>query len=193
MGHAAPGAEQSVNNIRLTHVGGPTVLIEVDGWRLLTDPTFDPPGRKYKFGWGTGSQKLTGPAVAAPELGPIDAILLTHDHHDDNLDPCGREQLSSAGVEVVVMVLVREQDRVDPSELGRLDRRPGELARAGAPPERVVASGRVEGRIGEQPPPADLDQGGRPADVRDPEIGQARAGTSRADQTAAFSTAQSSA
>ena len=29
---------------RLTHIGGPTVLIEVDGWRLLTDPTFDPPG-----------------------------------------------------------------------------------------------------------------------------------------------------
>jgi L-ascorbate metabolism protein UlaG (beta-lactamase superfamily) len=29
---------------RITHIGGPTALIEV-GWRLLTDPTFDtPPG-----------------------------------------------------------------------------------------------------------------------------------------------------
>ena len=27
-----------------TLIGGPTVLIEVAGFRLLTDPTFDPPG-----------------------------------------------------------------------------------------------------------------------------------------------------
>ena len=73
--------------MRITHIGGPTALIEVDGWRLLTDPTFDPPGGKYNFGWGTGSVKLAGPAVAASELGPLDAVLLTHDHHDDNLDP----------------------------------------------------------------------------------------------------------
>ena len=25
------------------------------GWRILTDPTFDPPGRRYGFGWGTSS------------------------------------------------------------------------------------------------------------------------------------------
>jgi L-ascorbate metabolism protein UlaG (beta-lactamase superfamily) len=58
----------------------------VDGWRLLTDPTFDPPGRRYTFGWGSSSRKLTGPAVAATDLGPIDAVLLSHDHHGDNLD-----------------------------------------------------------------------------------------------------------
>src|SRR4051794_25397103 len=86
--------------IRLTHIGGPTVLIEVGGWRLLTDPTFDPPGGSYRFGWGTGSRKLVGPAIAASELGPIDAVLLSHDHHEDNLDPAGRELLPSA--EVVV-------------------------------------------------------------------------------------------
>ena len=85
-------------NIRLTHIGGPTVLIEVGGWRLLTDPTFDPAGGKYSFGWGTGSRKLAGPAVSASELGPIDAVLLSHDHHDDNLDAAGRELLPSAGV-----------------------------------------------------------------------------------------------
>lgn len=31
--------------VRLTHVGGPTVLIELGGWRLLTEPTFDPAER----------------------------------------------------------------------------------------------------------------------------------------------------
>jgi L-ascorbate metabolism protein UlaG (beta-lactamase superfamily) len=89
-----------VKDVRITHIGGPTVLIEVAGWRLLTDPTFDPPGRKYRFGWGTGSRKLAGPAIAASELGPIDAVLLSHDHHDDNLDPAGRALLPSAGVVV---------------------------------------------------------------------------------------------
>jgi L-ascorbate metabolism protein UlaG (beta-lactamase superfamily) len=84
-------------SLSLTHVGGPTVLIEVGGWRLLTDPTFDPAGQDYRFGWGTGSRKLAGPAIAAAELGPIDAVLLSHDHHDDNLDAAGRALLPSAG------------------------------------------------------------------------------------------------
>ncbi len=85
---------------RLTHVGGPTVLIEIGGWRLLTDPTFDPAGDSYRFGWGTGSRKLAGPALAASEIGPIDAVLLSHDHHDDNLDPAGRALLPAAGTVV---------------------------------------------------------------------------------------------
>jgi len=89
-----------MKDVRITHVGGPTVLIEAGGWRLLTDPTFDPPGRRYVFGWGTSSRKLAGPAVAAADLGPIDAVLLSHDHHDDNLDDAGRAFLPSAGVVV---------------------------------------------------------------------------------------------
>ena len=89
-----------MTDVRLTHIGGPTVLIEVGGWRLLTDPTFDPPGRRYRFGWGTGSRKLAGPAVAPGDLGRIDVVLLTHDHHEDNLDATGRALLPSAGAVV---------------------------------------------------------------------------------------------
>ena len=89
-----------MKDVRLTHIGGPTVLIETGGWRLLTDPTFDPPGQRYFFGWGTVSRKLAGPAVPATELPPIDAVLLSHDHHGDNLDPAGRALLPSAGVVV---------------------------------------------------------------------------------------------
>ena len=89
-----------MTDVRLTHIGGPTVLIEVDGRRLLTDPTFDAPGRRYVFGWGTSSRKLAGPAIAPGDLGAIDAVLLTHDHHDDNLDDAGRALLWDAGVVV---------------------------------------------------------------------------------------------
>jgi L-ascorbate metabolism protein UlaG (beta-lactamase superfamily) len=89
--------------VRITHIGGPTALIEVEGWRLLTDPTFDGPGRRYSFGWGTWSRKLAGPALASAELGPIDVVLLTHDHHDDNLDAAGRALLPSAGAVVTTV------------------------------------------------------------------------------------------
>ncbi|MDX3457035.1 MBL fold metallo-hydrolase [Streptomyces sp. ME02-8801-2C] len=83
---------------RVTHIGGPTTLIEAGGWRLLTDPTFDPPGRRYSFGWGTSSVKTSGPALPTAELPSLDAVLLTHDHHGDNLDPAGRALLPGAGV-----------------------------------------------------------------------------------------------
>jgi L-ascorbate metabolism protein UlaG (beta-lactamase superfamily) len=86
-----------VTGVRLTHVGGPTVLIELGGWRLLTDPTFDAPGRRYDFGWGTSSRKVSGPAIPADAIGRIDAVLLTHDHHADNLDDAGRAVLATAG------------------------------------------------------------------------------------------------
>ncbi|MEU2285239.1 MBL fold metallo-hydrolase [Streptomyces sp. NPDC013178] len=87
-----------MTEVRVTHVGGPTTLIEAAGWRLLTDPTFDPPGRRYAFGWGTSSRKTAGPALDVGRLGPVDAVLLTHDHHADNLDTAGRALLPSAQV-----------------------------------------------------------------------------------------------
>jgi L-ascorbate metabolism protein UlaG (beta-lactamase superfamily) len=89
--------------VRVTHIGGPTALIEFAGWRLLTDPTFDPAGRRYAFGWGTSSRKLADPAISPGALGPVDAVLLTHDHHGDNLDQAGRNLLPSAGIVVTTV------------------------------------------------------------------------------------------
>jgi L-ascorbate metabolism protein UlaG (beta-lactamase superfamily) len=89
-----------MSDLRLTRIGGPTVLLEIDGWTILSDPTFDPPGRTYPFGWGTSSRKLAGPALDVADLPPIDAVLISHDHHGDNLDDAGRALLPSAGVVV---------------------------------------------------------------------------------------------
>jgi L-ascorbate metabolism protein UlaG (beta-lactamase superfamily) len=83
-----------VTDVRVTHIGGPTTLVEVDGWRILTDPTFDPPGKRYAFALGTSSRKLVGPAIAREALGTVDVVLLTHDHHADNLDDAGRALLA---------------------------------------------------------------------------------------------------
>lgn len=83
--------------MRLTRIGGPTILVELAGWRILIDPTFDPPQGRYPFALGTSSVKTRGPAIAASALGHIDLILLSHDHHADNLDTAGRALLPGAG------------------------------------------------------------------------------------------------
>ncbi len=82
--------------LTFTYIGGPTALLEMAGLRLLTDPTFDPAGEEYKTQVYT-LHKLAGPAISAETLGPIDAVLLSHDMHFDNLDRAGRILLGRAG------------------------------------------------------------------------------------------------
>ncbi|WP_328425208.1 MBL fold metallo-hydrolase [Micromonospora sp. NBC_00389] len=79
--------------VTITRIGGPTVLLELDGVRLLTDPTFDDAGTQYRHGplsW----TKHQGPAIPVAALGRVDAVLLSHDEHIDNLDRSGRALLA---------------------------------------------------------------------------------------------------
>jgi L-ascorbate metabolism protein UlaG (beta-lactamase superfamily) len=122
---------------RLTHLGGPTLLIEVGGWRLLTDPTFDPAGGKYSFGWGTGSRKLADPAAGPGEIGEIDAVLLSHDHHEDNLDAAGRALLPSAGTVLTTRAGAR---RLGGNARGLSPWETTELARDGRPTIEITAT-----------------------------------------------------
>lgn len=80
-----------MRQLRITLIGGPTALIELDGFRLLTDPTFDPPG-DYELPH-VKLTKTAGPALDIDAIGPIDAVLLSHDQHSDNLDHAGRALL----------------------------------------------------------------------------------------------------
>ncbi len=82
--------------LKVTYIGGPTALLELGGLRLLTDPTFDPAGTEYPTNVYT-LRKTAGPAMSAESIGRIDAVLLSHDHHFDNLDHAGRGLLESAG------------------------------------------------------------------------------------------------
>ena len=83
-----------MNELKLTLIGGPTLLIELGGLRLLTDPTFDPAGGEYHLGPVT-LKKTGGPAQGVESLGHIDAVLLSHEQHSDNLDDAGRALLST--------------------------------------------------------------------------------------------------
>ena len=75
-------------NVRITLIGGPTALIEYGGFRILTDPTFDPPG-EYKLPYTTLT-KTVGPALSAEAIGAVDAVLVSHDLHWDNFYRTGR-------------------------------------------------------------------------------------------------------
>ncbi len=78
----------------ITLIGGPTALLEIDGVRIVTDPTFDAPGA-YQLPH-VKLEKLVGPAVTAESVGEVDAVLLSHDQHADNLDHSGKDFLARA-------------------------------------------------------------------------------------------------
>ena len=94
-GHTAT-VRISDTSATLTYIGGPTALLEWRGLRLLTDPTFDPAGTTYEFP-GYTLRKTQSPGLTADSLGRLDGVLLSHDHHADNLDHAGRSLLPRAG------------------------------------------------------------------------------------------------
>src|SRR5262245_28953408 len=88
--------------LRLTYIGGPTVLLEFGGLRFLTDPTFDPAPTEYATSIYV-LRKTQGPALPPEALGAIDGVLLSHDHHFDNLDRAGRKMLETASAVVTTV------------------------------------------------------------------------------------------
>ncbi|MFK0245927.1 MBL fold metallo-hydrolase [Amycolatopsis azurea] len=74
--------------------GGPTALIDYGGLRLLTDPTFDEPGHYARPDGRPGLTKTAPASIAPADLGRVDAVLLSHDEHPDNLDHSGRKLLA---------------------------------------------------------------------------------------------------
>lgn len=74
-----------MNTVTAALVGGPTIVLRYAGRTIVTDPTFDPPGKI------DGLTKTEGPAIEAEDLPPIDLALVSHDHHPDNLDVLGEQ------------------------------------------------------------------------------------------------------
>jgi L-ascorbate metabolism protein UlaG (beta-lactamase superfamily) len=94
--------------VKITYLGTACLLLEYGGLRLLTDPAFDPAGTRYDFGpWYTprswfASEKTYETPLARDALGEIDAVLLSHDQHADNLDYEGRKLVASKRVRAVI-------------------------------------------------------------------------------------------
>lgn len=81
---------------RIYYIGTATALLEIGGLRLLTDPAFDPAGTTYTTPVYT-LHKLKAPKVDVKKIGHIDHVLLSHDHHLDNLDRAGMQLLTEVG------------------------------------------------------------------------------------------------
>ncbi|MBX3091230.1 MAG: MBL fold metallo-hydrolase [Cryobacterium sp.] len=84
-----------MSELAVTYLGGPTVMLEYAGLSFLTDPTFDEPGRYPDPDGGQALVKTRGPALHPADLRRVDVVLLSHHHHEDNLDTAGREFLAT--------------------------------------------------------------------------------------------------
>ena len=74
--------------LRATWLGHSTVLIEIDGLRVLTDPVWGTRASPSRF---AGPKRFQPVPVALRALPPIDLVLVSHDHYDHLDYPTIRE------------------------------------------------------------------------------------------------------
>ncbi|MET0402787.1 MAG: MBL fold metallo-hydrolase [Cystobacter sp.] len=65
--------------LRMTWLGHSTVLMELDGHRVLMDPVWSE--RVSPLDW-VGPRRWYVPPIPLAELPPVDAVLISHDHYD---------------------------------------------------------------------------------------------------------------
>lgn len=87
----------SETGLRVTWLGHSTVLLEVDGVRLLTDPVFGE--RASPFGFA-GPRRFHKTPVRFDELPELDVVLISHDHYDHLCWPT-MVQLAKSAVPIV--------------------------------------------------------------------------------------------
>jgi len=78
-------------NITFTHIDTACILLNINGYKILTDPTLDNAGKLYHHGFGALSRKTSNPGLTANDLQDVDLILLSHHQHKDNFDTKGQE------------------------------------------------------------------------------------------------------
>lgn len=71
--------QSSRRGLRVTWLGHSTVLLEMDGLRVLTDPVFGERASPVRF---AGPRRFHPVPATLAELPPIDVVLLSHDHYD---------------------------------------------------------------------------------------------------------------
>jgi len=70
---------QTGDEISVTFINHSTLLIQVDGVNILTDPIFTQ--RTSSFSW-IGPKRVRNPGINLADLPPIDVILVSHNHYD---------------------------------------------------------------------------------------------------------------
>jgi L-ascorbate metabolism protein UlaG (beta-lactamase superfamily) len=86
------------SGLRVTWFGHSTVLLEIDGQRVLVDPMWGERASPVSF---AGPTRFFPPSLALAELPPIDVVLVSHDHYD-HLDMSTAKALAALGTRFVV-------------------------------------------------------------------------------------------
>lgn len=87
------------NKVSITHIGTATAVLSIDGINFLTDPFFSPAGSEFQTLPNAPPLKVhDDPALKMEQLPVIDAVLLSHENHPDNLDEFGRQLLNGRHV-----------------------------------------------------------------------------------------------
>ncbi|MEN3794452.1 MBL fold metallo-hydrolase [Fulvimarina sp. MAC3] len=71
--------EQTVTGCRAVMIGHASVLLQVDGLNILTDPVFSRRVSPVSF---AGPKRVTPPGIRFEDLPKIDVVLLSHNHYD---------------------------------------------------------------------------------------------------------------
>ena len=110
----------SSSGLRVTWLGHSTLLLEIDGLRLLTDPVFG--NRLGPVSW-MGPKRFHAPPVTVAQLPKLDAVLVSHDHFD-HLCKTTMLEISKLDVPVITSLGVGahlEQFGVAPERVVELD------------------------------------------------------------------------
>jgi L-ascorbate metabolism protein UlaG (beta-lactamase superfamily) len=83
--------------LRVTWLGHSTLLFEIDGARILTDPVWAQRASPLQF---AGPKRFHAPPVQLKDLPAIDAVLISHDHYD-HLDRAAVRALARRGVRFI--------------------------------------------------------------------------------------------
>jgi L-ascorbate metabolism protein UlaG (beta-lactamase superfamily)/uncharacterized protein YbjT (DUF2867 family) len=74
-----PPPQRVYSGIRVTFVNHTTVLVQMDGLNILTDPVWSERASPVPF---AGTKRVRQPGVPFNELPPIDVVLISHNHYD---------------------------------------------------------------------------------------------------------------
>jgi L-ascorbate metabolism protein UlaG (beta-lactamase superfamily) len=113
-------AKRAQSGLRATWLGHSTVLIEIDGVRVLTDPVWGPRASPSRL---AGPKRFQPVPVALRALPEIDAVIVSHDQYD-HLDYPTIRELAQRDVPFVTSLGVGahlEAFGVDPARIFELD------------------------------------------------------------------------
>ena len=93
--------EARVAGLRVTMIGHATLLIQVMGVNILTDPVWSERASPFA---SIGPRRVTVPGIAFDDLPPIDVVLLSHCHYD-HMDVATLRRLHAAHDPLMTMPL----------------------------------------------------------------------------------------